>query len=221
VGFEPSSATLGQMDGRLAGIRRGHERLAGRSRVARSSYPDLHGLNVPRLPIAPRADVVTMGGFEPPLDRLSTCCLCQVGLHGHWSEWRDSNPHLKAWKARRQPLPHIRSGSAYGYRTRPSTLATWNAASTPRPSLDRCSCTGRRHPSVVKEPAHVELVGGKGFEPKCSHGGGRVYGPPADHPLRTALWRQRQDSNPDPRVLEARMLPLHHAASVTSVNDRS
>jgi hypothetical protein len=40
------------------------------------SNPDLHGLNVPRLPIAPRADVVTMDGFEPPLDRLSTCCLC-------------------------------------------------------------------------------------------------------------------------------------------------
>src|SRR5688572_20685085 len=32
------------------------------------SNPDLHGLNVPRLPIAPRADVVTMG---------------RVGLHGH------------------------------------------------------------------------------------------------------------------------------------------
>ena len=29
-------------------------------------------------------------------------------------------------------------------------------------------------------------------------------------------WRQRQDSNPDPQALEARMLPLHHAADVTS-----
>lgn len=38
--------------------------------------------------------VVTMGGFEPPLDRLSTCCLCQVGLHGHWSLRVDSNHHL-------------------------------------------------------------------------------------------------------------------------------
>ena len=30
------------------------------------------------------------------------------------------------------------------------------------------------------------------------------------------IWRQRQESNPDPRALEARMLPLHHAAYVTS-----
>ena len=40
-----------------------------------------------------------------------------------------------------------------------------------------------------------------------------VSGPSA----RTALWRQRQDSNPDPQALEARMLPLHHAALVTHV----
>src|SRR5262245_21166548 len=33
-------------------------------------------------------------------------------------------------------------------------------------------------------------------------------------PAITAVWRQRQDSNSDPRVLEARMLPLHHAAVV-------
>ncbi len=58
------------------------------------SNPDLHGLNVPRLPIAPRAAMVTTGGFEPPLDRLSTCCLCRIGLHGHWSLWVDSNHHL-------------------------------------------------------------------------------------------------------------------------------
>src|SRR4029453_12374876 len=30
--------------------------------------------------------------------------------------------------------------------------------------------------------------------------------------LDRPCWRQRQDSNLDPRVLEARMLPLHHAA---------
>lgn len=37
---------------------------------------------------------MTTGGFEPPLDRLSTCCLCQVGLHGRWSLRVDSNHHL-------------------------------------------------------------------------------------------------------------------------------
>ena len=30
------------------------------------SNPDLHGLNVPRLPIAPRAEMVPPGGLEPP-----------------------------------------------------------------------------------------------------------------------------------------------------------
>src|SRR6476646_7696151 len=34
------------------------------------------------------------------------------------------------------------------------------------------------------------------------------------------VWRQRQDSNPDPRGLEARMLPLHHAVVRLSRRDR-
>jgi hypothetical protein len=34
------------------------------------------------------------------------------------------------------------------------------------------------------------------------------------------FWRQRQDSNPDPRGLEARMLPLHHAVVAASHRDR-
>ena len=34
------------------------------------------------------------------------------------------------------------------------------------------------------------------------------------------VWRQRQDSNPDPRGLEARMLPLHHAVVAGSHLDR-
>src|SRR4030095_12327381 len=54
-----------------------------------------------------------------------------------WSEWRDSNPHLKAWKARRQPLPHIRSGPTC----------------CDRPAADRWRSPAIRHPSVVKDPA--------------------------------------------------------------------
>ena len=64
-----------------------------------------------------------------------------------------------------------------------------------------------------------ELVGGKGFEPNRPPKGERGYGPSADHPLVPPVWRQRQDSNPDPRALEARMLPLHHAAYVISCLD--
>ena len=37
-----------------------------------------------------------------------------------------------------------------------------------------------------------------------------------------SCWRQRQDSNLDPRALEARMLPLHHAADrIVLVEDRT
>jgi hypothetical protein len=57
--------------------------------------------------------------------------------------------------------------------------------------------TGHRCPSVVKEPALASYF----------------------HSYRP-YWRQRQDSNPDPRVLEARMLPLHHAADIASSIDR-
>ena len=137
-----------------------------------------------------------------------------------WSEWRDSNPRLKAWKARGQPLPHIRVGSAYGYRTRPSALATRDASSTPRPNMDRCCSPAHRIVAVFKDPTRDELVGGKGFEPNRSPRGERVYGPPADHPLVPPVWRQRQDSNLDPRALEARMLLLHHAADVALRRER-
>lgn len=35
-------------------------------------------------------------------------------------------------------------------------------------------------------------------------------------------WRQRQDSNLDPRALEARMLPLHHAADrIVLIEDKT
>ncbi len=41
--------------------------------------------------------MVTTGGLEPPLDRLSTCCLCPIGLHGHGpSGWtRTTTPRVK------------------------------------------------------------------------------------------------------------------------------
>lgn len=91
-----------------------------------------------------------------------------------------------------EPLPHIRSGSAYGYRTRPSALATRDAPCTPRPNVDRCRSPAHRLLSLLKDPA------------RCEHS----YRP---------CWRQRQDSNPDPRDLEARMLPLHHAAGATDL----
>ena len=158
--------------------------------------------------------MVPPGGLEPPLHGLRAR-RAALTLRGDWSEWRDSNPHLKAWKARRQPLPHIRSGSAYGYRTRPSTLATWNASSTPRPNMDRCRSPAHRHPSVVKDPALSSWWAARDSNPNAPLGENGFTA--RQRTIRTyrPFWRQRQDSNPDPRVLEARMLPLHHAAVVT------
>jgi hypothetical protein len=78
--------------------------------------------------------------------------------------------------------------------------------------MDRWCSPAHDIVSVFKDPTLEELVGSKGFEPKRSPRGKRGYSPPADHPLVPPIWRQRQDSNPDPRALEARMLLLHHAA---------
>src|SRR5262245_28116446 len=125
-----------------------------------------------------------------------------------WSEWPDSNRSSSAWKAEVLPLDDTRSGSAYGYRVPPR----WRRGMLP-PHPGR-TWTGVLHRSIDKlgcqRSRSCELVGGKGFEPNRSLGrtGLRpVSGPSA----RTARWRQRQDSNLDPGVLEARMLPLHHA----------
>jgi hypothetical protein len=119
--------------------------------------------------VAPRAEVAvgSSGWTRTTTTRVKgpACCVDTTEEHG-WSEWRDLNPHLKAWKARRRPLPHIRPRSA---------------GMPPRPNVDRCRSPAHRCPSVFKDPTR-------------------------------SSWRQRQDSNPDPRGLEARMLPLHHAA---------
>jgi hypothetical protein len=176
------------------------------------SNPDLHVLSVPRLPIAPRAAMVTMDGFEPPLDRFSTCCLCRLGymatgpsgwtrtttarvkspaccvdttegapprgIEPHasvvtmarWSEWPDSNRSSSGWRPEVLPLDDTRSGSAYGYRTRPPTLATWDASSTTRPNTDRRRSPAHRHPSVVKDPALSSLVGARDSNPIAPEG---------------------------------------------------
>ena len=91
------------------------------------SNPDLHGLNVPRLPIAPRADgehVIPPGGLEPPprglraryaaltlqrgLERMAGFEPAPQGLEGRratvtphslWFGLRESNPSLRAGNA--------------------------------------------------------------------------------------------------------------------------
>jgi hypothetical protein len=137
---------------------------------------------------------------------------------GKWSEWRDSNPHLKAWKARRRPLPHIRIW--FGLRVSIPSLRAGNAGCIP-PHPGR-TWTGVVHrPIAIRQLSKTPLLrawwaarDSNPIAPLGRTGLRPVSGPSA----RTARWRQRQDSNADQRALEARMLPLHHAvaAALTS-----
>ena len=174
------------------------------------SNPDLHGLNVPRLPIAPRADMVTTGGFEPPLDRLSTCCLCRLGYMAigpsGWTRTTTTRvkspaccvdttegvelipgiePRRRPYQGRRLPLHQISSGANDGIRTRTSRLG--------RP-------VGDRYPTF----ALVRL---------------RVSNPHPPHPGRTWTGAAHRPIDivsifKDPTLDE--LLPLHHAADVAS-----
>jgi hypothetical protein len=94
------------------------------------------------------------------------------------------------------------------------------AVATTLQPTDRCRSPAQRHSSAVKEPALASWwAAARDSNPNAPFGRTVLQtacGPSA----RTALWRQRLDSNPDPRALEARMLPLHHAADVTSRLDR-
>ena len=141
-------------------------------------------------------------------------------IRSAWSEWRDSNPHLKAWKARRQPLPHIRIW--FGLRVSNPSLRAGNAGCIP-PHPSR-TWTGVVHrPIAIRQFSKTPLLrawwAARDSNPIAPEGE-RGYGSSADHPLVPPVWRQRQDSNPDPRALEARMLPLHHAAVAASRFDR-
>ena len=125
-----------------------------------------------------------------------------------WSEWRDSNPHLKAWKARRHHYPTF------------ALVRPLESIVDTQTEHGPVAFTGPGTPVSCQRPRSCELVGGKGFEPNRSL---RENGFTArQRTIRSyrPFWRQRQDSNPDPRGLEARMLPLHHAVVVASHPDR-
>ena len=81
--------------------------------------------------------------------------------------------------------------------------------------------TGPGTPVSCQRPRSCELVGGKGFEPNRSRGENGFTARQRTIRSYRPIWRQRQDSNPDPRGLEARMLstasetkPSHDLARV-------
>ena len=77
------------------------------------------------------------------------CCVDTTKGIEHWSEWRDSNPHLKAWKARRRPLPHIRIW--FGLRVSNPFLRAGNAGCIP-------PHPGRTWTGVVHRPIDIRQL---------------------------------------------------------------
>lgn len=156
------------------------------------SNPDLHGLNVPRLPIAPRADgghVVPPGGLEPPPHglraRRAALTLQRESALERMAGFEPAPQGLEGPQANRYPTFAL---------VRPTGIEPvpprWQRGMLP-------AHPGRTWTGVVHRPidfchlSKTPLVASSSYRP---------------------YWRQRQDSNPDPRDLEARMLPLHHAA---------
>jgi hypothetical protein len=118
----------------------------------------LGGFEPPPLGLRARHAALTLqrgwsrhGGSNPDLGRTRAACFrCH---HGDVERVAGFEPVVIGLEARGPTVGRHSLGSAYGYRTRPSTLATWNATSTLRPNMDRCRSPTHRHPSVVKDPA--------------------------------------------------------------------
>jgi hypothetical protein len=140
-----------------------------------------------------------------------------------WSEWPDSNRHIWVggpWSCRWTTLALVRpTGNdpvpprwQRGMRP-PHPGRTWTGSSpaphvtsvVKEPTLTSDRLTHTSNWRAARDSNPIAPMGRTGLRP--------ASGPSA----RTALWRQRQDLNPDPRALEARMLRLHHAATRRSL----
>jgi hypothetical protein len=165
------------------------------------SNPDLHGLSVPRLPIAPRADDVIgpSGWTRTTTSRVKSPACCVHTTKGKLQLER---------MAGLEPAPQ----GLEGPRATVTPHSRWFGLRASNPSLRAGNAGCILHTQAERGP--VSLTGPSTFvgcqRPRsCEHI--RSYRP---------FWRQRQDSNPDPRGLEARMLPLHHAVVAASDLDR-
>ena len=155
------------------------------------SNPDLHGLNVPRLPIAPRADddgdSGPSGWTRTTTSRVKSPACCVHTTKGIGANGGIRTRTSRLGRPAGDRYPTFASGSAYGNQTRPSALATRDAF---------LHTQAERWTGVVHRPIAIRQFSKTPLWRAC-----------------ITRWRQRQDSNPDPRDLEARMLPLHHAAA--------
>jgi hypothetical protein len=212
------------------------------------SNPDPHGLNVPRLPIAPPADdggdhgrirtatgqaldllplpgwatwpLVPPGGLEPPLHGLRAR-RAAFTLRRELELIPGIEPGRRPYQGRRLPLHQTSLERMAGFEPAPQGLEGPQATVTPHslwfglrvtiPSLRAGSAGCILHTQAERGP--VSLTG-----PLIFHELSKTP-PLRAHRLVPPVWRQRQDSDPDPRALEARMLPLHHAVDVASPLD--
>ena len=157
------------------------------------SNPDLHGLNVPRLPIAPRAD------GDHGRTRTATVQALDLLPLPNWATWPlvplgGLEPPPRGLRARHAPLTLQREVERMaGLEPAPQGLEGPQATVTPhslwfglgshQAEHGPVSFTGPSTCVGCQRPRSCELVGGKGFEPKRSPWGERGYGPSADHPL--------------------------------------
>ena len=151
----------------------------------------LRGYGAPLpLPLGYRR-MVLPGGLEPPLHRLRAE-RAALTPRKRGAATRDRTvtcrlPSDRAHLAHRGDLERMAGFEPASSGWKPEALPlddTRSGSATridARPNMDRCRSPAHRQPSVVKDPAHCERVAG---------------------------WRQRQDSNLDPRALEARMLSV-------------
>jgi hypothetical protein len=147
------------------------------------SNPDLHGLSVPRLPIAPRAD------GDHGRTRTATGQALDLLPLPDWATWPlvplgGLEPRPRGLRARHAPLTLQRGvGANGGIRTRTSRLGRPAGSRYPTfATSDRCRSPAHRHPSVVKDPALASWWAARDSNPNAPVEGERGYGPSADHP---------------------------------------
>ena len=97
--------------------------------------PRGQALDLPPLPGLGYMAMVPPGGLEPPLHGLRARRAALTPRRGTGANDRIRTDTSRLGRPAGSRYPTFAIGSAYGYRTRPSTMAPWDAASTPRPNL--------------------------------------------------------------------------------------
>lgn len=131
--------------------------------------------------------MVTMGGFEPPLTGSRPVASAVRWATGSLVPPGGLEPPPRGLRARHAPLtPRRGAGSAYGYRTRPSALATRNAP--PHPGRTRAGGAHRpdRHSRQLSKNPLLRAGGRQGIRTQSPPGGRTGLRPVSGPSARTA-----------------------------------